>query len=147
MTELTTKKPSKPSIHQRARDLVCPECGGPVVRRSARGPMPTFCDAQGPGVCKKNHANRHLVEGRAVIAFLKAWRIDRAQGEIAQHSFAEICNIVDQFNAQDREAGRPRADLYAAKLLADGTKFVDRQHQAQARKTAARKAAREAMEA
>lgn len=139
----TAPKTSKPTIQQRARDHVCPECGGEVIRRSARGPMPTFCSAE----CKKSHANRHIVEGRAVIAFLKAWRIDRAQGEIAQSSFAEICNIVDQFNAQDREAGRPRADLYAAKLLADGTKFVDRQHQAQARKTAARIAARQAAEA
>jgi endogenous inhibitor of DNA gyrase (YacG/DUF329 family) len=136
-------KPAKPTIHQRAREHVCPNCGGEVVRRSARGPMPTFCSAD----CKKAHANRHIVEGRAVIAFLKAWRIDRAQGEIAQGSFAEVCAIVDQFNAQDREAGRPRADLYAAKILAEGTRFVDRQHQAQAAKTRARIAAREAAEA
>lgn len=138
----TATRTAKPTVSQRARERVCPECGGEVVRRSVRGPMPTFCSAE----CKKAHANRHIVEGRAVIAFLKAWRIDRAQGEIAQRSFAEICTIVDQFNAQDREAGRPRADLYAAKLLADGTKFVDRQHQAQARKTAARTALREAAE-
>ncbi len=105
--------------------------------------MPTFCDAKGKGVCKREHANRHIVEGRAVIAFLKAWRIDRAQGEIAQGSFAEVCTIVDQFNAQDRAAGRPRADLYASKLLAEGTKFIDRQHQANAAKWRARAAAAE----
>lgn len=143
MTTETTapaKKPAKPTIAQRARERVCPECGGEVVRRSTRGPMPTFCSSE----CKKAHANRHIVEGRAVIAFLKAWRIDRAQGEIAQVSFGEICAIVDQFNAQDRAAGRPRADLYAAKLLADGTKFVDRQHQVQAARTRARVEAREA---
>lgn len=138
-TETTTApKTPKPTIRQRASARVCPECGGPVERRSARGPMPTFCDAQGKGVCKKNHANRHIVEGRAVIAFLKAWRIDRAQGEIAQKSFEQICRITDQFNAQDKEAGRPRADLYAAKLLVDGTQFFDRQHQVQARETRAR---------
>lgn len=143
-TAPAAKKPAKPTIAQRAREAVCPNCSGPVVRRSTRGPMPTFCDAKGAGVCKKEHANRHIVEGRAVIAFLKAWRVDRAQGEIAQAAFAEANRILDQFNAQDREAGRPRADLYAAKMLADGTQFVDRQHQAQARMTRERVAAREA---
>lgn len=136
-------KSSKPTISQRARERVCPNCGGEVVRRSTRGPMPTFCSAE----CKKDHANRHIVEGRAVIAFLKAWRIDRAQGEIAQKAFEQICKITDQFNAQDREAGRPRADLYAAKLMVDGTQFFDRQHQVQAAQTRARVAAREAAEA
>ncbi|MEJ7831370.1 MAG: hypothetical protein WKF79_00510 [Nocardioides sp.] len=130
MTNAATK-PAKPSIQARARDAACPNCGGEVVRRSTRGPMPTFCSAE----CKKSHANRHIVEGRAVIAFLKAWRIDRAQGEIAQRSFEQICKITDQFNAQDREAARPRADLYAAKLLADGTQFFDRQHQRNAERT------------
>jgi endogenous inhibitor of DNA gyrase (YacG/DUF329 family) len=130
----TAPKSAKPSIQDRARERVCPECGGEVVRRSARGPMPTFCSQE----CKKSHANRHIVEGRAVIALLKAWRIDRAQGEIAQKSFAEVNRILDQFNAQDREAGRPRADLYAAKLLADGTQFMDRQHQKNAATARAR---------
>ncbi len=133
----TATKTAKPTIQARARERVCPECAGEVVRRSTRGPMPTFCSPE----CKKSHANRHIVEGRAVIAFLKAWRIDRSQGEIAQQSFAEANRILDQFNAQDREAGRPRADLYAAKLLADGTQFVDRQRQVTAARTRARVAA------
>lgn len=114
---------SKPTIQERARDRICPECGGEVVRRSARGPMPTFCSVE----CRREHSNRHIVEGRAVIAHLKAWRIDRGSGEIAKASFNEICTIVDGFNAADREAGRPRADLYAAKLLADGRLYIDRQ--------------------
>lgn len=149
MTEATPApaKTAKPTIAQRARERVCPNCGGEVVRSSVRGPMPTFCDAKGKGVCKKEHSNRAIVEGRAVIAFIKAWRIDRAQGEIAQKSFEQICRIADQYNAEDREAGRPRADLYAAKMLADGTQFFDRQHQRQAELTRARVAAREAEEA
>jgi hypothetical protein len=60
------------------------------------------------------------------------------EGEIAQASFAEVNRILDQFNAQDRAAGRPRADLYAAKLLIDGTQFFDRQHQVNAAKARAR---------
>lgn len=128
---------SKPSIHARAAERICPECGGPVVRRSARGPMPTFCSPE----CKREHGNRHMVEGRAVIALLKAWRIDRAQGEIAQTAFAEANRILDQFNRQDNEAGRPRADLYAAKLLADGRLYMDRNQQRAAAKRRALKTA------
>lgn len=127
-------KTAKPTIAERAREKTCPECGQPALRKSARGPMPTFCSAE----CKKSHSNRHIVEGRAVIALLKAWRIDRAQGEIAQKTFAEVNRILDQFNAQDREAGRPRADLYAAKLLNTGTQFQDRQVQVNAARARAR---------
>lgn len=130
----TIIKSAKPTISERARVRVCPECGGEVVRRSARGPMPTFCSVE----CKKAHGNRHMVEGRAVIALLKAWRVDRAQGDIAKAAFAEVNRILDQFNAQDREGGRPRADLYAAKLLAGGTQFQDRQHQKNAAAARAR---------
>lgn len=120
----------KPTISERAREAICPECGGQVVRRSARGPMPTFCKPE----CKRAHGNRHIVEGRAVIAFLKAWRIDRGSGPIAQGALTQLCQIVDQFNAQDRDAGRPRADLYAAKLMADGRLFMDRQNVRNARR-------------
>lgn len=116
---------NKPTIAERARDAICPECGGQVVRRSTRGPKPTFCGPE----CKRAHGNRHIVEGRAVIAFLKAWRIDRGSGEIAKASFQQLCQIVDQFNTQDRAAGRPRADLYAAKLMEDGRLYMDRQNQ------------------
>lgn len=69
---------------------------------------------------------------------MKAWRIDRAQGDIAKAAFAEVNRILDQFNAQDRAASRPRADLYAAKLLVDGTNYFDRQHQVNAAKARAR---------
>ncbi len=123
----------KPTIRDRAAERICPNCGGPVVRRSARGSHPTFCSAKGEGVCKREHANRHTVEGRAVMAFLKAWRIDRGSGEIAKGAFAQVCQIVDQFNAADlayrgpNGEQRPRADLYAAKMLASGTMYFDRQ--------------------
>lgn len=127
---------SKPTISERAREAICPNCGGPVVRKSTRGPVPTFCDARGPGVCKREHGNRHIVEGRAVIALLKAWRIDRGSGPIAKDAFAQMCQIVDQFNANDKAEERPRADLYAAKLMADGRLFMDRQNQRNAERAA-----------
>ena len=114
--------PPKPSIQERAADAICPECGGEVVRRSSRGPMPTFCSK----LCRREHSNRHLVEGRAIIALLKAWRIDRGSGEIAKTAFTQATQILDGFNFADREAERPRADLYAAKLMASGTLYMDR---------------------
>lgn len=113
---------SKPTIAERARDRICPECGGPVVRTSVRGPAPTFCSP----AHKKAFGNRKLVEGQAVIGLLKAWRIDRGSGPIAQAALAQLCAVVDGFNAADKEAGRPRADLYAAKLLVDGFVYADR---------------------
>jgi hypothetical protein len=113
---------NKPSVAERLRERICPNCGGPVERRAAKGPAPTFCGSS----CKREMQNRLTVEGRAVIAFLKAWRIDRGSGEIAHRAFAQVCEIADLFNAHDKSAGRPRADYYAATLLADGTRFIDR---------------------
>jgi hypothetical protein len=114
----------KPTIAERAREMVCPECGGPVERKSKHGPRPTFCSSE--------HAKAFNVraqkEGAAIIAFVKAWRIDRGAGEIAQSSLQQLCQIVDGFNASDHSAQppRPRADLYAAKLMADGRLYMDR---------------------
>jgi endogenous inhibitor of DNA gyrase (YacG/DUF329 family) len=118
------------SISDRLKERVCPNCGGKPERRSAKGPPPTFCSRQ----CKRSHNNRLLVEGRAVIGFLKAWRIDRGCGEIAQKSFAQVCEIVDLFNARDREAGIPRSDIYAATLLIEKTRYFDRQRPAKGKK-------------
>lgn len=120
----------RPTIQERLRERVCPNCGGTPERKSTKGPPPTFCTK----TCKREHNNRLLVEGRAVIGFLKAWRIDRGTGEIAQQSFAQVCEIVDHFNAQDLKLERPRADLYAATLLADRTRYFDRQRPAKTKK-------------
>lgn len=117
---------AKPTVAERAAQRLCPECAGQVVRRSPKGPMPTFCSKE----CKTSHSNRHIVEGRAVIALLKAWRIDRGTGEIAKGAFQQVCTIVDGFNADDNAAGRPRADLYAVKVLATGTQYIDRRRTA-----------------
>lgn len=112
----------RPGIVDLVRERRCPECGGPVVRRSARGPFPTFCSPEH----KRQHNLRHINEGRAIIGLLKAWRINRGSGEVAQRAFAEVCRAVDYFNAEDLEAGRPRADLYGAMLLHEQMSIVDR---------------------
>lgn len=122
---------TRPTIRERLRERVCPNCGGKPERKSAKGPPPTFCSKE----CKRDMNNRLIVEGRAVIGYLKGWRIDRGSGEIAQKSLAQVCEIVDLFNAQDLAANRPRADLYAATLLADGTKYFDRQRPSRKKET------------
>lgn len=123
---------ARPTVRERAGERICPECGGPAERKSPKGPPPTFCSLK----CKKAHGNRHMVEGLAIAGLLKAWRIDRGQGEIAQRAFAEAVSVLDLFNAQDAEAGRPRADLYAAKRLSDPTRYIDRQKKKKAAATA-----------
>jgi hypothetical protein len=115
---------TKPTIRERLRERICPNCGNPVARRSAKGPAPTFC---GRDTCKREMNNRLMGEGLTVIGLLKAWRVDRGSGEIAQGCFAQAIEALDNFNQQDREAGRPRADYYGATLLAKGTRYVDRQ--------------------
>lgn len=113
---------AKPTLAERARERICPECGGEVHRKSSRGPMPTFCS----DMCKRARGNRRLARGAAIIELAQAWRIDRGTGEIAKVSFEQLCSILDLFNADDKEAGRPRADLMAAKILSDGSIYLDR---------------------
>lgn len=115
---------SKPTIRERAAECICPECNRPVERTSAKGRFPVYCSK----ACKVTRGNRRLVRGSAVIEFLQAWRVDRGNGEIARESLAQICQIVDGFNAEDLAAGRPRADLAAAKILVQQTSYADRAH-------------------
>lgn len=112
----------KPSIEDRAKEKICPNCGGPVERRSAKGAKPVFCGAK----CAADFQARQRHEGRAAIALLKAWRIDRGSSPVAKEAFLNLCRMVDYFNFEDGKAGRPRPDLYCAKLMADGLMFFDR---------------------
>jgi hypothetical protein len=121
---MTTKsKPARLTILE-ARDLrICPNCGGEAKRKAARGPTPTFCSKQ----CQLDKAKRDMVRGGAIITLAQAWRINRGSGEISKEAFAQLCEAIDTFNAEDAAvAGRPRADLYAGKLIATGTKLCDR---------------------
>lgn len=124
---------NKPTIAERARQNICPECGGKVERRSPKGPFPKFCsDAH-----KRAYGNRLLAQGLPVIGLLKAWRMDRGSGEIAQKAFSQVCAILDEMNAVDIAAGRVRPDLYAAKLMVNSGQYIDRQRPKGPRKSAA----------
>lgn len=123
MASQAPRKSNKPTISERARARICPECGGAVTRRSAKGPFPTFCSKEH----KRAYGNRLLAQGLPVIGLLKAWRIDRGTGEIAQKAFSQVCTILDEMNAEDARQGRVRPDLYASKLMANSGQYIDRQ--------------------
>ncbi len=112
----------KPTVAERLKVRICPECQQPVVRKSEKGRAPKFCSPEHA----RAYNNRALQEGAALIHFVKAWRIDRGSGPIAKLSLQELCAIADSFNARDLEKGRVRADYYAATILADGTAYFDR---------------------
>jgi hypothetical protein len=116
---------AKPTAGELARQPICTECGGPLPERAekTRGPRRQYCTV----TCKKLRAGRRLAQGSAVIEWAKTWRRNRGSGEIGQASLAQLCNILDQMNSEDHQAGRPPADLAAARMLVDGTMYFDRQ--------------------
>lgn len=99
---------------------VCPECGDPVPQ-TGKGRARVFCSE----AHKQAHKNRRVVRGAAVMSLLQAWRVDRGSGDVARAAFQQVCEMVDTFNAEDHEAGRPRATVHARALLEQGS-FIDR---------------------
>ena len=116
------KRATGREISDRASDPICPNCGADVVRKSSKGPPPDFCSTK----CRKEFWNRANSEGRALVSFVKAWRISWGKGPIGKAAMSEMSSIADQLNEADRLAGRPPADLHAAKMLDSGTLYMDR---------------------
>src|SRR5687767_14589702 len=109
---------NKPTAREIAAERRCPNSGKPSpARRSPRGPAPLYCRREDGRDCKREMANRHLVEGASLVPFLKAWRVDRGAGDVAQLSFKRVCSLVDSLIDNDRRLGRLRPDYYAAVLL------------------------------
>lgn len=118
------KRTNRPSIKERAAERTCCNCGKPIEGGRANK---MYCS--GPGKrssCAIEAQNRAVARGAAIVRWAQAWRIDRGSGEIAKGSLDQLCNIVDSFNAEDLAAKRPRADLWASKLLASGSLYIDR---------------------
>lgn len=114
------------------RKPVCCNCGEEFLRNR---PQQEFCKEP----CRREFQNRAAVEGRAVIALLKAWRVGRnAKGDtpeaaairdVASKSFSEFVSVVDSFIREDREAGRPHPSRYARSLVANGGRYQDRKRE------------------
>lgn len=108
----------------------CQECGASFIPASYQQQF-----------CSKPHKvafqNRQAVEGRAVIALVKAWRAGRnvkgsgpeadKRREVARKALSELCSVADAFMADDRTAGRVDPLDYASGLLANGFRYMDRQ--------------------
>lgn len=104
----------------------CPECQAPVKREEgARGGKKHFCCNEH----KVTYQARQAKEGRAIIALAKAWRMARnspSNKDIGSQAFAELCRMLDGFNAGDKADGRAPATEYARTLFADGRLYIDR---------------------
>lgn len=109
---------------QARKTRLCPDCGAEFVPASYQQ---TFCSKEH----KVAFQNRAAQEGRAIIALAKAWRASRNSKDASARGAAclsELSAILDGFNAQDREAGRPSPLQYAGTLLNDPRgKYMDRQ--------------------
>lgn len=105
----------------------CPECGAaiPPREKGKMGRVAKFCSDEH----KERFQKRQAKEGRAIVALAKAWRASRNRKEdreVGAKALSELCATLDQFNAQDRAAGRPGPIAYAEDLLNDGTRYMDR---------------------
>lgn len=120
-------KPRKVSTFGRRS---CPECGETFT---ARHHAARFCS---PAHQRQFH-NRSMGRGKVAMPYLMAWRgtkslkattaasrgsavdkvkreRDRAMGKFA---FGNLCALADQFNREDREAGRPSMVAYVRTLM------------------------------
>lgn len=108
----------------------CAECGTLFTRKR---PHQQFCQTS----CNKLFQNRQAVEGRALVAYVKAWRAGRnikgtgpdadRKREVARRALSELCSVVDGFMADDRNSGRMDPLAYADTLLANCGRYMDRQ--------------------
>lgn len=101
-----------------SRPRLCGECGNPLVR--AIGKRNIFCSAP----CRVAYSNRMTVRGRVLTAAAMAERMTRqgSRGTPRQRGAGKDAariyrQLIDQFAAEDRAAGRISAvDYWAARL-------------------------------
>lgn len=101
------------------RKPVCPECG--IVFETTHHSK-RFCSE----AHRYAFANREAAEGKVIASYAKAWRLKRGGKGVGKAAFAELCRILDDFNARDREQGRPPVTGYVSTLLASGYTAADR---------------------
>jgi endogenous inhibitor of DNA gyrase (YacG/DUF329 family) len=119
------------------RTFGCPECGKPAVRRSPNGPPPLFCSKKH----KRAFFAREAVDGRAIIALAKGWRLSRnnkADSALGAQCLTVMSAIVDLMNERDRKDGRTTAmTLGYTETKLRGGAYMDRTDAIRAARTAA----------
>lgn len=88
----------------------CPECGGEFTASGKQGKARVFCCPEH----KQAHANRMTVRGKQLAKIALGWRQTRGSGDLGKFLFGEMTTMLDDWNAQDLEAGRMKAGDYAA---------------------------------
>lgn len=115
-TTVTAKKAAKKTFSRK-----CLECGQPFQAVKAEG---RFC-------CTKHQQAFHnlsMTRGKIAMPLLMGWRsarnrtVDKATGSWA---FTELCALADEWNRQDREAGRTPAFEYITAKKRSGWKAAD----------------------
>ncbi|MGL5735490.1 MAG: hypothetical protein ACRCYS_11540 [Beijerinckiaceae bacterium] len=110
---------SSQSNENSPKGRICPECGESFTTKH---PTKRFCNQ----AHKQAYANREASQGKVIASLVKAWRLKRGNGDVAKNAFAELCRIVDRFNADDRQEGRPPATVYVEAHFRSGYLYIDR---------------------
>lgn len=97
---------------------LCPECGKPFTATHGRQ---VFC-------CTEHQERFHTVmkvRGKVALPFMLVWRTGK-RGSTADTSYAfgQMAALADQWNAEDKAAGR-RPDLIVAAKAREGWLAVD----------------------
>jgi len=107
--------------------MKCAECGIEFDGRSslkAGGHDAKFCCV----AHKNTYRNRHLKRGAVAIPLLLAWRGAKSKRGDATgaYAFGELCRLADEWNAEDRAAGREAGyDYIRTGKLRDGWSATD----------------------
>lgn len=108
MTHETTEPTAAneaPARHKLSYRRKCQECGSVFKAWHADA---TFCSA----AHRTAFHNRAAKRGKVAVPIMLAWRGKRGQGTMAKYAFDQMSKLADQWNAEDRAAGRP--PMYAA---------------------------------
>jgi hypothetical protein len=109
------------------KPITCPECGELFYPRAYQQ---VFCSTPH----KKAFQNRAAVDGRAIIALAKAWRLSRNAKKdspnraTGQAAFRQLVTTLDNMLERDRDEGRKpqMAFDYVRSLFTDGRDWRDR---------------------
>lgn len=91
----------------------CAECPTTFEVKPSPGKPKAFCSA----ACKQAHANRRASRGKSLMTVAQGWRKSRGSGDLGKFLFGEMTAMLDQWNAEDRDAGRLDPVEYAKSAI------------------------------